>query len=576
MQFSNDSTFMKKLFTVLYVFIVTILTFHDSYAATAAAEALDSWRIGFEIEFPFLGVTHVDPHSIEAFSKEVILEGEHWVLMRDTLDSQVEKAFSRDESAGIWNLEFKTKVNGIRLTDAGLLRKAIDEIRAVVAIITSKGRRERQSFGAKDFMVSTINIEEFHGVAHISESIRGKKVKFVFKSSIGKDDEAAIMQSVQQVLPQLTFQFPIAFVRRFFEHLYILGSNSIVEFFKNKYSKQLYKDPELDGFNLLFDYYMYKFFSVHDRREPGPKGSFPLMSRINFKDMYAHLLPPQQDAFRDGVMSRYAHFEMFDAAYKALEQKIKDLYYTLERYQKVKKEKDASESKLRELQTEFGDGDIRTQTLKAFVSTLGSLNGFDVHASQTQRIIEEKKELLQRVKVKDLHTPLVARYSQNRFIEGSNGELVPETVQFSVEEVLRSIVDPHFNKDILVEGDTDKPIKINKRTDIFSTPFSRLDLKYSMGVLDYPHELREPIAVLEVRAYPRILGDCILDNILPFLEAEIAYCLGIQQDIRDIPKVNEVNLASLFSISSFIKFSIDKCKERAQEIGRELLSGGKS
>lgn len=406
--------------------------------------------------------------------------------------------------------------------------------------------------------------------------MRGKEVKFVFKSSLGKEDEASVMQAVKQVLPQLTFQFLIAFVRRFFEHLYILGSHSIVEFFKSTNPKQLHSDPELDGFNLLFDYYMYKFFSVHDRREPSPKGSFPLMSRINFKNMYAHLSPPQQATFRDEVVRRYAHFEMCDATYKALEQEIKDLGYTLERYQNIKREREASERKLKEFRAEFGDEDIRTQTLNSLVLTLAPLHDFEVHSAQAQRIIEEKKELLQRKKMKEFRTPLVARYSQNCFIEGGNGELVPETVQFSVEEVLRSIVDPGFNLDISVEGDAGEAVQMNKRTDIFSIPFPGLNLKYSMGVLDYPHEVREPVAVLEVRAYPRILVSCMLDSILPFLEAEIAYCLGIQRDIRDIPNMNEANLAALSALSSFIKSSIDKFTKRAREVNKGLLIGGVS
>ena len=114
---------MKKLFYILCFFSFSIFIINNSHAAAA-----DLWRVGFEIEFPFLGVTHIDPSSRDAFSKEAILEGDHWTLMRDTLDSQVEKAVAKDESAGIWNLEFKTKENGIRLTEAAFLKKAIDEI----------------------------------------------------------------------------------------------------------------------------------------------------------------------------------------------------------------------------------------------------------------------------------------------------------------------------------------------------------------------------------------------------------------------------------------------------------------
>lgn len=557
---------MKKLFPTLCFFSVVIYTFSNGCTAGS-----DLWRAGFEVEFPFLGVTHIDPHSRDGFSKEAILEGDHWVLMRDTLDSQVEKAVAKEESAGIWNLEFKTKGNGISLTQADLFKKAIGEIKAVVVIITSKGRRELQSFGAKTFRVSTINAEEFNVVAQIPESMRGKEVKFVFKPSIGKDDEASVMIAVQQVLPQLTFQVPISFVRSLFEHLYILGSHSIVEFFKSTHPKQLHSDRELDGFNLLSDYYIYKFFSIHDRREPGPKGSFPLMSRINFRDMYTHLSPLQQSSFRDEVTRRYAHFEMLDAAYRFSEQEIKDLHYPIERYQNIKKEKEASERKLKEFQAEFGDGDVRTQTLHSLLLTLAPVQGFEPHFEQAQRAIAEKKELLQRVKDKEFRTPLVSRYSQNRFIEGGNGELVPELVHFSVEEVLSSIVEPGFRLDISVEGDTGEAVRMRKETDIFSVPFPGLDLRYSMGVLEYPLEAPGPVAVIEVRSYPRILGDFMLDNMWPFLEAEILYCLGKQ---KGIPELNERNLTALSALSSFVKPFIDKFKKRAHEVDRGLLTGG--
>lgn len=286
--------------------------------------------------------------------------------------------------------------------------------------------------------------------------------------------------------------------------------------------------------------------------------------------MYASLSADQQQVFQREVAQRYERFEMFDVAHKDIDQTIKDLRYSLDRYKNIKKEKEACEQKLQEFLVEFGDSDIRTQTLQSLVSTQGSLDGFAASATLAQRKMEENNALLERLKIKEFKTTLKSRYSRNVFAPTGSGDLIQENVVYSAEEVLRSIVDPSFTVDIRVEGTTGDLEQVCKRTDVFSVPLPGLDEKYSMGVLDYPYGVSMPVSVLEIRAYPRILGTFMLENMLPFLEAEISYCLEMQYGNLEADKRNLENLSLL---STSIKVFIDKFRQRVQEVEKVLRMG---
>jgi len=103
-------------------------------------------------------------------------------------------------------------------------------------------------------------------------------------------------------------------------------------------------------------------------------------------------------------------------------------------------------------------------------------------------------------------------------------------LEITMNDLITSISNPSFRTKIMVDTEGDLK-KSAKTSDYFSTPFPHLSADYSMGLLPYPQGLSRPVAVLEIRAYSRILGDFELKLMAEFIEAEADYVMDVKKRI---------------------------------------------
>lgn len=510
--------FCKRKAIVLYL----ICGFQMCYCSSRLAKK--DWRIGFEFELPNIGISNIlgpqgEKTNDRIHPKRIIIQGSRWIMTGDTLDSRVSNV--GDDVPGIWNLEFKSIGNGFGLDEVERMYIAIQEIQMIIDEMSIITGQRSISFGKHFFNVKTFDVDDLQKLLEVEAdtSMFRKKIEIVFKENDGK---------LMRVRPQLTFQLPLSKIAYIFRHLHILkGNPRITSFFhpitqKNNLSilnvREINDMTAVQGLVMLFNFYAEQFFSEHGKDEPGPKTSFPVMSRITFRDMYKCLPTDQKEFFIQDITERYKRFfPSFNSRIKPFE-RIKK--HRSDFVNKIERERRniGTDTNLLDLLISHSGEDIE----KAFITDINNL--FDKEAVY----FTTKNEI---------------NYAIDSYIQG-NPELV--SISLSLEDVLDSIVKDDFSVNFF--DITGKYKVYRKKTDYFSTPFPGLDKSYSMGLLSYPVEATQPICVLEVRLYPSVLGELYIKQMREFVKAEATYMNGLMS-LQPLQNLDEEYTKSIQEIS---------------------------
>ncbi|CAO5682264.1 MAG: hypothetical protein HEEMFOPI_01645 [Holosporales bacterium] len=421
------------------------------------------WRIGFEFELPNIGISKIlgplGGKTRETInSKKIIIKGSRWIMTGDTLDSRVSNA--GNEVPGIWNLEFKSIGNGFGLDEVEIMDQAIQEIQMIIETMFQSTEQNSISFDNHSFNVKTFDVDNLQKLLNVKAdtSMNKKQIEIVFK----ENDE-----KLMRVRPQLTFQLPLSKIAYLFRHLHILKGNPRITSFFHPITQEnnlriLNNVGEINdmsaaqGLVMLFSFYVEQFFSEHGTDEPGPKTSFPVMSRITFRDMYEHLPKDQKELFFKDITKRYHRF------FPSFNSRIKP-------FERIKKHRSDFVTKIEKERRNIG-----TDTSLLDLLILPSAEDVEKAFRDDIHKLFNKEAVFFNIKNK-------ITYAIDRYTNG-NPELV--SIYLSLEDVLNSIVENDFSVDF---SDVNSKYTVSrKKTDYFSTPFPGLDANYSMGLLSYP------------------------------------------------------------------------------------------